>query len=96
MMASTLLTCTLRGDQKACDSIHKPEYEVSRSEPPYINHGAAQSGFDYSVTHADNEQQEEGEGIAGCIQYADYNEEDFGSHIRAFAVLIFYHLSVFD
>jgi hypothetical protein len=45
--------------------------------------------LDNTITHADDEQEEEGEGVSACIEDRDYDHESLCAAIQAMSVLEF-------
>ena len=82
------LTCTIWSDQKTRDGIDQTKNEVRYCQPPYVDHSATQGGLHDSIAHAHNKQQEERERIPGCIQNANYDQEDLRSNVGAVAVQV--------
>ena len=54
----------LWGYCQACNGIYEAEDEVASSEPSDMNHGPSQGRFNNAIAHANDEQQEEGEGVS--------------------------------
>ena len=49
------------GDEETCDGVDDAKDEVRDGEPADVDHGAAERGLDDTVSHADDEEEEEGE-----------------------------------
>jgi len=63
------------------DGIEDAEDEVHNSEPAHVDHRLAKGVLDHTITHADNQEQEEGEGVAGSVKNAHNNKEYLGTDV---------------
>ncbi len=77
----------LGGDGEGSDGVDQAEDKVGEGEPADPDHGFAKGGLDDAVAHADDEEEEEGEGVAGCVEHCNDDHECLGASIAAIAVL---------
>ena len=78
----------IRADGERRDSVYDTKNKVSHGQPAYDGHGLAERGFDDSIAHADDEQQEERERVAEGVQHSDDDHKHLGSNIVAMAILV--------
>lgn len=57
-------------------------------KPAHDGHGFAQRGLDNAVSHAHDEEEEEGERVPEGVEHGDDNHEHFGAHVVSISVLI--------
>lgn len=69
------------------NSIDHTKDEVSDCEDPDIDHSSAKRGLDDSVTHTDNEKEEEWKWIASRIEHSYNHHKCFGAGIQTMAIL---------
>ena len=84
------LTDVLRRDEQVGDRVCQPKQEVSSSKPSDKNHGTAKGWLNDTVAHADDEQQEEGEGVASGIEDAHDDEQHPCAGICAVPIFLLY------
>jgi hypothetical protein len=63
---------------------------VSSSQIANIDHGLAQGVLYNTITHADNEKEEEGERISSRIQDCNDDHQDFRTEIGASAIHVIF------
>lgn len=73
---------------KRCNGVHDTEDKVRHGEPPYDDHGLAQSVLHHTISHADDQEQEKGERVSEGIQDGDNNHKNLGAQVVAVAVLV--------
>lgn len=69
---------------------------MSYGEDPNIDHGFAESRLDHTVTHAHDEEEEKGKGVASGIQNCRGYHEYFVDSIVSVAILVVCPVSAFE
>lgn len=77
-------------DRKVYHSVDDPKDEMDDCKNPDVNHRLSQTWLDYSISHADDEEEKEGKGVPTCVKYGYYDEHDFRKHIAAVRVGILF------
>lgn len=78
----------LRGDGHGGNRIDDTENKVCRREDPDIDHGLAQRWLDDTVSHADYQQEKEGEGIPSRIEDRHNHHENLIHRVITVSVLV--------
>src|SRR5690606_22255207 len=64
--------------------------KVRYRQPPDVDHCLSESRFHDAVAHADDEEQEEGERVPGCVENGDDDQEHLGANVRSVVVHVFW------
>lgn len=70
------------------NGVDEAEDEVGDGESAHIDHSAAEAGPHDAIAHADNEEQEEGEGVARGRQHRHEAQQGFGPRSQAVTILV--------
>lgn len=71
----SVVLLTSLGQQRETADVQNAKNEVNGSQSFDANHHRAETGPDHAVTHADDTEKEEREGVAGGVQDSDYRTE---------------------
>lgn len=82
------------GDRKTSNRVDDSKDKVSNRQDADVYHRAAQRGFDHTVAHADNQQEEERECVATCIQNSHKDHQSLCHGVQTMSILIICALSV--
>ena len=80
----------LWGDCQACNGVDEAKDKVTPSKPADIYHGPSQTGLYNAITHTNDKEKEEGEGVSCRIEHCDYYHQNLGAYIRTVSIHVIY------